>query len=89
MDACASATKAALEAALKADKKAAAALVVDSKGLQRIKCAEPWAFAHFTNDIDGGSVLFAHRNGKWILQRGGTGGMCESVPAAIAKQICV
>jgi hypothetical protein len=87
-NACASATKATLEAALKADKTASAALLVDSKGLQRIKCVAPWAFAHFTNDIDGGSVLFAHRNGKWILERGGTGGMCESVPAAIARQIC-
>ncbi len=87
-NACASATKATLEAALKADKKASAALVVDGKGLQRIKCAAPWAFAHFTNEIDGGRILFDHRSGKWVVQSGGTGQLCENVPAAIAERIC-
>jgi len=88
VDACASATKAALEAALKADKTASAALLVDSSGLQHIKCVAPWAHARFSNEIDGGSVLFVHRNGKWILQGGGTGQLCENVPAAIAGKIC-
>ncbi|MEV7044609.1 hypothetical protein [Amycolatopsis sp. NPDC051061] len=88
VSACASATKATLEAALKANKELSGALVVDSKGLQRIKCATPWAFAHFTNDIDGGSVLFTYRNGTWIARTGGTGELCEEVPAAIAEQIC-
>jgi hypothetical protein len=86
--ACASATKAKLEAALKADEKASGALVIDSKGLQRIKCVAPWAFAHFSNEIDGGSVLFTQRNGTWVPVGGGTGELCEKVPAAIAKQIC-
>ncbi|MEV6640742.1 hypothetical protein [Amycolatopsis sp. NPDC051371] len=88
VSACASATKATLEAALKANKELSGALVVDSKGLQRIKCATPWAFAHFTNDIDGGRVLFNYRNGTWIARTGGTGELCEEVPAAIAGQIC-
>jgi hypothetical protein len=88
VSACASATKATLEAALKANRELSDALVVDSKGLQRIKCATPWAFAHFTNDIDGGRVLFNYRNGTWIAQTGGTGELCEGVPAAIAEQIC-
>jgi hypothetical protein len=47
-----------------------------------------WAFAHFSNEIDGGSVLFTRRNGTWIPVGGGTGELCEKVPAAIAKQIC-
>jgi hypothetical protein len=88
VSACASATKATLDAALKANKELSGALVVDGKGLQRIKCATPWAFAHFTNDIDGGRVLFTYRNGTWIAQTGGTGELCEKVPAAIAQQIC-
>jgi hypothetical protein len=85
---CATATKATLEAALKADKELSGALIVDSKGLQRIKCVAPWAFAHFSNEIDGGSILFTQRNGSWIPVGGGTGELCEKVPAAIAKQIC-
>lgn len=88
VSACASATKAKLEAALKANKELSDALVVDGKGLQRINCVSPWAFAHFTNDIDGGRVLFTYRNGTWIAQTGGTGELCEKVPASIAKQIC-
>ncbi|MEU8633666.1 hypothetical protein AB0C38_15960 [Amycolatopsis sp. NPDC048633] len=88
VNACASATKATLEAALKADEKASGALVIDGKGLQRIKCVAPWAFAHFSNDIDGGSVLFTQRNGTWVPVGGGTGELCEKVPAAIAQQIC-
>ena len=44
-DACASATKATLTAALKANKQISGALVIDSKGLQDIKCAAPWAIA--------------------------------------------
>ncbi|MET8996809.1 hypothetical protein [Amycolatopsis sp. NPDC004169] len=87
-NACASATKATLEAAFKANKKASEALAVDSRGLQRIKCAAPWAFAHFTNEIDGGRMLFANQNGKWVMLHGGTGQICEEVPAAIARQIC-
>ncbi|WP_410669401.1 hypothetical protein [Amycolatopsis sp. cmx-4-68] len=87
-NACASATKATLEAALKADKKMSGALVIDEKGLQRINCVAPWAFAHFTNDIDGGRILFNYRNGTWVPRNAGTGELCESVPAAIAKQIC-
>ncbi len=87
-DACASATKARLEAALKADKQLSRSLLVDSKGLQRIKCVAPWAFAHFSNDIDGGNVLFAYRNGTWIAQTGGTGDLCEKVPVAIAAKLC-
>ncbi len=86
--ACASATKATLEAALKADEKVSGALIVDGKGLQRIKCAASWAFAHFSNEIDGGSVLFTYRNGSWVPVGGGTGELCEKVPAATAKQIC-
>lgn len=86
--ACTSATKAKLEAALKADEEVSGALIVDRKGLQRIKCVAPWAFAHFSNEIDGGSVLFTHRNGTWIPVGGGTGELCEDVPAAIAKRIC-
>ncbi|GLY41934.1 hypothetical protein Amsp01_079570 [Amycolatopsis sp. NBRC 101858] len=85
---CATATKATLEAALKADKELSGALIVDGKSLQRIKCVAPWAFAHFSNEIDGGSVLFTQRNGTWIPVGGGTGELCEKVPAAIAKQIC-
>ncbi|WP_410616558.1 hypothetical protein [Amycolatopsis sp. lyj-109] len=87
-NACASATKATLEAAFKANKQASEALVVDSKGLQRIKCEAPWAFAHFTNEIDGGRMLFVHQNGKWVMRNGGTGQLCEDVPAAIAERIC-
>ncbi|WP_230862432.1 hypothetical protein [Amycolatopsis camponoti] len=86
--ACASATKATLEAAVKADKDLSGALIIDSKGLQRVKCVGPWAFAHFTNEIDGGGILFNHRNGTWIAQGGGTGELCEKVPVAIAKKIC-
>ncbi|MBE1496632.1 hypothetical protein H4696_003732 [Amycolatopsis lexingtonensis] len=86
--ACASATKAKLDAALKADAKASGALVVDRKGLQGIKCAAPWAFAHFTNEIDGGSVLFEYRNGTWFPRNWGTGELCEKVPAATAERIC-
>ncbi|WP_318307337.1 hypothetical protein [Amycolatopsis solani] len=89
VDVCASATKAKLDAALKVDKQASGALLVDSKGLQRIKCVAPWAFARFTSEIDGGSVLFAHRNGAWVPANWGTGGLCEKVPAAIAERICV
>ncbi|MEV4142741.1 hypothetical protein AB0J40_03680 [Amycolatopsis sp. NPDC049691] len=85
---CASATEAALEAALKADEKLSGALIVDGNGLQRIKCVLPWAFARFTNEIDGGSVLFTHRNGTWVPVNGGTGELCEEVPPATAKQIC-
>ena len=85
---CASATKAALESALKADEKLSGALIVDGNGLQRVKCVAPWAFAHFTNEIDGGSVLFTHRNGTWVPVNGGTGELCEAVPPATAKQIC-
>ncbi|MFJ9778716.1 hypothetical protein ACIRSS_03975 [Amycolatopsis sp. NPDC101161] len=87
-NACASATKAALEAALKADEKFSGALIVDGKGLQRIHCVAPWAFAHFTNEIDGGRILFTHRNGSWVPVNAGTGELCEKVPAATAKQIC-
>lgn len=85
---CASATKATLEAAFKANRQASEALVVDSRGLQRIECEASWAFAHFTNEIDGGRMLFAHRNGKWVLLHGGTGQICDEVPAAIARKIC-
>jgi len=85
---CASATKATLEAAFKANKQASEALVVDGKGLQRIKCEAPWAFAHFTNEIDGGRMLFVHQNGKWVMRNGGAGQLCEDVPAAIAERIC-
>jgi ABC-type transport system substrate-binding protein len=74
---CASATKGTLEAALGADKELSGALIVDGKGLQRIKCVAPWAFAHFSNEIDGGSVLFTQRNGTWIPVGGGTGELCE------------
>lgn len=88
-DACASATKAKLEAALKADKQFSGTLLVDSKGLQHIKCVAPWAFAHFSNTIDGGRVLFAYRNGSWVPQTGGTGELCEKVPAATAEKVCV
>jgi hypothetical protein len=88
VNACASATKAALEAALKADEKLSGALIVDGKGLQRIKCVAPWAFAHFTNEIDGGRILFTQRNGSWVPVNAGTGELCEKVPAATAKQIC-
>jgi hypothetical protein len=87
-NACSSATKATLEAAFKANKQASEALVVDGKGLQRIKCEAPWAFAHFTNEIDGGRMLFVHQNGKWVMRNGGTGQLCEDVPAAIAERIC-
>jgi hypothetical protein len=87
-NACASATKATLEAAFKANKRASEALAVDSKGLQRITCEAPWAFAHFTNEIDGGRMLFEHRNGKWVMLHGGTGQICDEVPAAIAERIC-
>ncbi|KDN16940.1 hypothetical protein [Amycolatopsis rifamycinica] len=86
--ACASATKATLEAAFKANEKASAALVVDSRGLQRIKCEGSWAFAHFTNELDGGRMLFANQNGKWVMRNGGTGQLCEDVPAAVAARIC-
>ncbi|WP_244211237.1 hypothetical protein [Amycolatopsis kentuckyensis] len=85
---CASATKATLEAAFKANKEASEALVMDSRGLQRITCEAPWAFAHFTNEIDGGRMLFVHQNGKWVMRNGGTGQLCEDVPAAIAERIC-
>ena len=88
VNACASATKATLEAAFKANKKASGALEMDSRGLQRIKCAAPWAFAHFTNEIDGGRMLFVHQNGKWVMRNGGTGQLCDDVPAAIAERIC-
>ncbi|WP_370961515.1 hypothetical protein [Amycolatopsis sp. cg9] len=88
VDACASATKAKLDAALKADKRASGALLVDGKGLQGIECVAPWAFAHFSNEIDGGSVLFAHRNGAWAPVNWGTGELCEKVPVATAKRIC-
>jgi hypothetical protein len=88
VNACASATKATLEAALEADKEMSGALVIDDKGLQRINCVSPWAFTHFSNDIDGGRVLFTYRNGTWVPQNAGTGELCEKVPAAIARQIC-
>lgn len=54
---CASATKAALEAAVKAD-------------------------------IDGGAVLFGHRDGTRIPRNAGTGELCDDVPAATSAQIC-
>lgn len=88
VNACASATKATLEAAFKANKQASEALEMDSRGLQRINCEAPWAFAHFTNDVDGGRMLFAHQNGKWVMLHGGTGQICDEVPAAIAERIC-
>ncbi|HEX3787184.1 MAG TPA: hypothetical protein VHW44_04935 [Pseudonocardiaceae bacterium] len=87
LDACASATKATLEAALKADEQISSALVIDSKGLQNIKCDAPWAVAGFSNNIDGGSVLFKYQNGAWAANDGGTD-VCDDVPAATAKQIC-
>ena len=87
-DACASATKATLDAALEADKEASGALLVDSNGLQHIKCAAYWAFARFSNNLDGGSVLFEQRNGKWVPRNWGTGELCEDVPAATAEKIC-
>ncbi|MGW4523607.1 hypothetical protein [Amycolatopsis sp. NPDC004378] len=88
VSACASATKATLEAALKANKGMAEALLIDRKGLQGINCAESWAYTHFTNEIDGGHILFAYRNGKWVAARGGTAEVCDEIPAAIAKKIC-
>jgi hypothetical protein len=88
VSACASATKATLEAALEGDEEMSGALVIDDKGLQHINCVAPWAFTHFSNDIDGGRVLFTYRNGTWIPQNAGTGELCEKVPAAIAGQIC-
>ncbi|GAB3141627.1 hypothetical protein GCM10027258_24640 [Amycolatopsis stemonae] len=88
VSACASATKATLEAAVKANKGMADALLIDGKGLQGINCAESWAYAHFTNEIDGGHILFAYRNGKWVAARGGTAEVCDEIPAAIAKKIC-
>ncbi len=87
-NACASATKATLEAAFKANKRASEALEMDRRGLQRINCVAPWAFASFSNEIDGGRMLFAHQNGKWVMLHGGTGQICEEVPAAIAARIC-
>lgn len=86
-DACASATKATLEAALKADEQISSALVIDSKGLQGIKCAAPWAIAGFSNNIDGGSVLFEYQNGTWVPKDGGTD-VCDDVPDTTAKQLC-
>jgi hypothetical protein len=86
-DACVSATKATLDTALNADKQISSALVIDSKGLQNIKCAAPWAVAGFSNNIDGGSVVFKYQNGAWVPIDGGTD-VCDDIPAAIAQRIC-
>jgi hypothetical protein len=86
-DACASATAATLDAVLKANEQISSALAIDSKGLHNIKCATPWAVAGFSNDIDGGSVLFKYENGAWVAKDGGTD-VCDDIPAATAKQIC-
>lgn len=85
--ACPSATKSTLEAALKSNKDISNALVIDNKGLQNIKCAAPWAIAGFSNNIDGGSVLFEYKNGAWVAKDGGTD-VCDDIPEAAAKQIC-
>jgi len=87
VDACASATKTKLEAVLKANEDISSALVIDSKGLHNIKCASPWAVAGFSNDIDGGSVLFEHKNGAWVAKDGGTD-VCDDIPTATAGKIC-
>jgi hypothetical protein len=88
LDACASATKATLEAALKANTEVSGALLVDSKGLQNIKCATTWAIADFSNNIDGGSVLFEYRSGAWVAKDGGTDVCDDDIPTTAAKQIC-
>jgi hypothetical protein len=87
VDACASATKSRLEAALKADQQISSALLIDSKGLHDIKCAAPWAIAGFSNNLDGGSVLFEYKNGAWVAKDGGTD-VCDDIPTATANQIC-
>jgi hypothetical protein len=86
---CASATKSVLLAAVKANRPLADALVIDGKGLQDIKCAASvnMALAHFSNDIDGGSVLFAYQHGSWVATTGGTD-VCSDLPEATQKQIC-
>lgn len=86
-DACASATKTTLEAVLRANTQISDALVIDSKGLQGIKCSAHWAVAHFTNNIEGGRVVFQYQNGSWTAKDGGTD-VCEDIPAAISKKIC-
>ena len=87
VDACGTATKATLEAALAANKPVSSSLEIDSKGLQQIKCAAPWAIAAFSNNIDGGSVVFQFKNGAWVATDGGTD-VCDDFPAATAKQLC-
>jgi hypothetical protein len=86
-DACASATKTTLEAALAANKQISSALEIDGSGLHDIKCAAPWAIAGFSNKIDGGSVLFNQENGAWVAKDGGTD-VCSDLPDATAKQLC-
>ncbi|MDT8912058.1 hypothetical protein [Amycolatopsis sp. PS_44_ISF1] len=86
-DVCASATPATLGTAVKANKQIADAVTIDEKGLQDIKCKNPWAVARFSNGIDGGAVLFTHRNSSWVAENAGSD-VCADLPAATAKQLC-
>lgn len=89
VDACSSATKSVLLAAVKANKELAGSLVIDGKGLQDIKCSASvdMALAGFSNNLDGGSVLFRYQHGSWVATTGGTD-VCSDLPAATQKQIC-
>lgn len=90
-DVCATATKATLEAALKADKEAFTAVAADGRGriLHDVACAAPWAVIQVSGgNFDGDRVLFHYQNGAWVPRNWGSGGICDEVPAVTAERIC-